>query len=26
VWLRSVIKDEASFAHIEELLGVDPKT
>ena len=26
VWLRSVIKDEASFAHIEELLGVGPKT
>jgi len=26
VWLRSVIKDEASFAHIEELLGVDQKT
>jgi type VI secretion system protein ImpA len=26
VWLRSVIKDEASFAHIEELLGVAPKT
>jgi type VI secretion system protein ImpA len=25
VWLRSVIKDEASFAHIEELLGVGPK-
>jgi type VI secretion system protein ImpA len=26
VWLRSVIKDEASFAHIEELLGVGPKS
>lgn len=25
VWLRSVIKDDASFAHIEELLGVGPK-
>jgi type VI secretion system protein ImpA len=26
VWLRSVIKDEASFAHIEEMLGVGPNT
>lgn len=26
VWLRSVIKDEASFAHIEEMLGVGPKS
>jgi type VI secretion system protein ImpA len=26
VWLRSVVKDEASFAHIEELLGLGPKT
>jgi type VI secretion system protein ImpA len=25
VWLRSVIKDEASFAHIEEMLGVGAK-
>jgi type VI secretion system protein ImpA len=24
VWLRSVVKDDASFAHIEELLGVAP--
>jgi type VI secretion system protein ImpA len=24
-WLRSVIKDEASLAHIEELLGVQPE-
>ncbi|QJE02852.1 type VI secretion system protein TssA [Massilia forsythiae] len=24
VWLRSVIKDDASFAHIEEMLGVHP--
>ena len=22
VWLRSVVKDDASFAHIEEMLGV----
>jgi type VI secretion system protein ImpA len=25
VWLRALVKDDASFAHIEELLGVDPK-
>jgi type VI secretion system protein ImpA len=25
VWLRGVIKDDASFAHVEELLGVSPK-
>jgi type VI secretion system protein ImpA len=25
VWLRSVIKDDASFAHVEELLGVAPR-
>ena len=25
VWLRAVVKDDASFAHIEELLGVEPK-
>lgn len=25
VWLRTVIKDEASYAHIEEMLGVAPK-
>jgi type VI secretion system protein ImpA len=24
VWLRSVVKDDASFAHIEEMLGVAP--
>jgi type VI secretion system protein ImpA len=24
VWLRSVVKDDASFAHIEEMLGVVP--
>jgi type VI secretion system protein ImpA len=24
-WLRSVVKDEASLAHIEELLGVQPE-
>jgi type VI secretion system protein ImpA len=24
VWLRSVVKDNASFAHIEEMLGVAP--
>jgi type VI secretion system protein ImpA len=24
VWLRSVVKDDASFAHIQELLGVAP--
>jgi type VI secretion system protein ImpA len=24
VWLRAVVKDDASFAHIEELLGVQP--
>jgi len=26
VWLRAVVKDDASFAHIEELLGVASKT
>jgi type VI secretion system protein ImpA len=26
VWLRSVVKDEASFAHIEEMLGVAPQS
>jgi type VI secretion system protein ImpA len=26
VWLRSVVKDEASFAHIEEILGVTPQS
>jgi len=26
VWLRALVKDDASFAHIEELLGVDSKT
>jgi type VI secretion system protein ImpA len=26
VWLRSVVKDDASFAHIEEMLGVAPKS
>ena len=25
VWLRSVVKDDASFAHIEEMLGVAPQ-
>jgi len=25
VWLRALVKDDASFAHIEELLGVDSK-
>jgi len=25
VWLRAVVKDDASFAHIEELLGVEPR-
>jgi type VI secretion system protein ImpA len=25
VWLRSVVKDDAAFAHIEELLGVDSR-
>lgn len=25
VWLRTVIKDDASYAHIEEMLGVAPK-
>lgn len=25
VWLRGVIKDDASFAHVEELLGVAPR-
>jgi type VI secretion system protein ImpA len=25
VWLRSVVKDDASFAHIEEMLGVAPR-
>jgi type VI secretion system protein ImpA len=25
VWLRAVIKDDASYAHIEEMLGVHPK-
>jgi type VI secretion system protein ImpA len=24
VWLRSVVKDDASFAHLEEMLGVAP--
>ena len=24
-WLRSVVKDSASLAHIEELLGVPPQ-
>jgi type VI secretion system protein ImpA len=24
-WLRSVVKDPASMAHIEELLGVKPQ-
>ncbi|PQO88128.1 type VI secretion system protein TssA [Massilia phosphatilytica] len=24
VWLRSVVKDDAAFAHIEEMLGVEP--
>jgi type VI secretion system protein ImpA len=23
VWLRALVKDDASFAHIEELLGVE---
>jgi len=26
VWLRAVVKDDASFAHIEELLGVETKS
>ena len=26
VWLRAVVKDDASFAHIEELLGVEAKS
>jgi len=26
VWLRAVIKDDASYAHIEEMLGVSPKS
>jgi type VI secretion system protein ImpA len=26
VWLRALVKDDASFAHIEELLGVGPKS
>ena len=26
VWLRSVVKDDASFAHIEEMLGVAPQS
>jgi type VI secretion system protein ImpA len=26
VWLRTVIKDDASYAHIEEMLGVAPKS
>ncbi|WP_036166079.1 type VI secretion system protein TssA [Massilia sp. 9096] len=26
VWLRAVIKDDASYAHIEEMLGVAPKS
>jgi type VI secretion system protein ImpA len=25
VWLRSVVKDDAAFAHIEEMLGVGPR-
>jgi type VI secretion system protein ImpA len=25
VWLRALVKDDVSFAHIEELLGVDTK-
>jgi type VI secretion system protein ImpA len=25
VWLRSVVKDDAAFAHIEEMLGVTPR-
>jgi type VI secretion system protein ImpA len=25
VWLRTVIKDDAAFAHIEEMLGVGPR-
>jgi len=25
VWLRAVVKDDAAFAHIEELLGVAPR-
>lgn len=25
VWLRAVVKDDAAFAHIEELLGVTPR-
>jgi type VI secretion system protein ImpA len=26
VWLRAVVKDDASFAHIEEMLGVAPRS
>jgi type VI secretion system protein ImpA len=26
VWLRAVVKDDASFAHIEEMLGVTPQS
>ena len=26
VWLRALVKDDASFAHIEELLGVEAKS
>jgi type VI secretion system protein ImpA len=26
VWLRAVVKDDASFAHIEEMLGVAPQS
>lgn len=26
VWLRAVVKDDAAFAHIEELLGVETKS
>jgi type VI secretion system protein ImpA len=26
VWLRALVKDDASFAHIEELLGVETKS
>jgi type VI secretion system protein ImpA len=26
VWLRSVVKDDAAFAHIEEMLGVGPRS
>ncbi len=23
-WLRAVVKDEGSLAHLEEMLGIDP--